>query len=144
MALDQTPKLLETFDQLIRSSEIRSSDPLSYLWLTNYLGDRKLKIMLFRRSISWKILYTKLQSGDWKLIIMLFKLLFSWLNLWLVTKLFFRRSKVKKILFSTSDILKNEKNCWSPDQKKLWISCFDLPKYDLLTPSQKLLKLNAF
>jgi hypothetical protein len=26
---DQTPKLLETFDQLIRSSEIRSSDPLS-------------------------------------------------------------------------------------------------------------------
>jgi hypothetical protein len=28
---DQTPKLLETFDQLIRSSEIRSSDPLSHL-----------------------------------------------------------------------------------------------------------------
>jgi hypothetical protein len=28
---DQTPKLLETFDQLIRSSEIRSSDPLSSL-----------------------------------------------------------------------------------------------------------------
>jgi hypothetical protein len=28
---DQTPKLLETFDQLIRSSEIRSSDPLSIL-----------------------------------------------------------------------------------------------------------------
>jgi hypothetical protein len=27
---DQTPKLLETFDQLIRSSEIRSSDPLSF------------------------------------------------------------------------------------------------------------------
>ena len=26
---DQTPKLLETFDQVIRSSEIRSSDPLS-------------------------------------------------------------------------------------------------------------------
>jgi hypothetical protein len=26
---DQTPVLLETFDQLIRSSEIRSSDPLS-------------------------------------------------------------------------------------------------------------------
>jgi hypothetical protein len=26
---DQTPKLLETFDQLIRSSEIRSTDPLS-------------------------------------------------------------------------------------------------------------------
>jgi hypothetical protein len=30
---DQTPKLLETFDQLIRSSEIRSSDhfPLTLL-----------------------------------------------------------------------------------------------------------------
>jgi hypothetical protein len=28
---DQTPKLLENFDQLIRSSEIRSSDPLSNL-----------------------------------------------------------------------------------------------------------------
>jgi hypothetical protein len=28
---NQTPKLLETFDQLIRSSEIRSTDPLSYL-----------------------------------------------------------------------------------------------------------------
>ena len=28
---DQTPKLLETFDQVIRSSEIRSSDPLSPL-----------------------------------------------------------------------------------------------------------------
>jgi hypothetical protein len=28
---DQMPKLLETFDQLIRSSEIRSSDPLSAL-----------------------------------------------------------------------------------------------------------------
>jgi hypothetical protein len=26
---DQTPKLLETFDQLIWSSEIRSTDPLS-------------------------------------------------------------------------------------------------------------------
>jgi hypothetical protein len=26
---NQTPKLLETFDQLIRSSEIRSTDPLS-------------------------------------------------------------------------------------------------------------------
>jgi hypothetical protein len=26
---DQTPKLLQTFDQLIRSTEIRSSDPLS-------------------------------------------------------------------------------------------------------------------
>jgi hypothetical protein len=26
---DQTPKLLQNFDQLIRSSEIRSSDPLS-------------------------------------------------------------------------------------------------------------------
>jgi hypothetical protein len=26
---DQTPILLETFDQVIRSSEIRSSDPLS-------------------------------------------------------------------------------------------------------------------
>jgi hypothetical protein len=30
---DQTPKLLETFDQVIRSSEIRSSDPLSRLGL---------------------------------------------------------------------------------------------------------------
>jgi hypothetical protein len=28
---DQTPKLLETFDQLIRSSEIRSTDPLSVI-----------------------------------------------------------------------------------------------------------------
>ena len=27
---DQTPKLLQNFDQLIRSSEIRSSDPLSF------------------------------------------------------------------------------------------------------------------
>ncbi len=27
---DQTPKLLETFDQLIRSSEIRSSDHFPY------------------------------------------------------------------------------------------------------------------
>jgi hypothetical protein len=30
---DQTPVLLETFDQLIRSSEIRSSDPLSKMIL---------------------------------------------------------------------------------------------------------------
>jgi hypothetical protein len=30
---DQTPVLLETFDQVIRSSEIRSSDPLSEIWL---------------------------------------------------------------------------------------------------------------
>jgi hypothetical protein len=30
---DQTPVLLETFDQLIRSSEIRSSDPLSLICL---------------------------------------------------------------------------------------------------------------
>jgi hypothetical protein len=28
---DQTPKLLETFDQLIWSSELRSTDPLSKL-----------------------------------------------------------------------------------------------------------------
>jgi hypothetical protein len=28
---DQTPKLLETFNQLIRSSEIRSTDPLSLI-----------------------------------------------------------------------------------------------------------------
>jgi hypothetical protein len=27
---DQTPVLLENFDQVIRSSEIRSSDPLSF------------------------------------------------------------------------------------------------------------------
>ncbi len=30
---DQTPVLLENFDQVIRSSEIRSSDPLSF-WST--------------------------------------------------------------------------------------------------------------
>ena len=35
---DQTPVLLENFDQVIRSSEIRSSDPLStftvqFVWL---------------------------------------------------------------------------------------------------------------
>jgi hypothetical protein len=30
---DQTPKLLQNFDQLIRSSEIRSSDPLSDSWV---------------------------------------------------------------------------------------------------------------
>jgi hypothetical protein len=28
---DQTPILLENFDQVIRSSEIRSSDPLSFI-----------------------------------------------------------------------------------------------------------------
>jgi hypothetical protein len=33
--LDQTPKLLETFDQLIRSSEIRSTDPLDSADKTN-------------------------------------------------------------------------------------------------------------
>jgi hypothetical protein len=33
---DQTPKLLETFDQLIRSSEIRSTDPLSVDVLTTF------------------------------------------------------------------------------------------------------------
>jgi hypothetical protein len=30
---DQTPILLENFDQVIRSSEIRSSDPLSIKYL---------------------------------------------------------------------------------------------------------------
>ena len=44
---DQTPKLLETFDQLIWSSEIRSTDPLSfagqslaqkkYRWATKFI-----------------------------------------------------------------------------------------------------------
>jgi hypothetical protein len=33
---DQTPKLLENFDQLIRSSEIRSTDPLSF-FRTDYI-----------------------------------------------------------------------------------------------------------
>ncbi len=33
---DQTPKLLETLDQLIRSSEIRSSDPLSVYQVPNH------------------------------------------------------------------------------------------------------------
>jgi hypothetical protein len=39
---DQTPVLLENFDQVIRSSEIRSSDPLSTLHrkLTNALVTR--------------------------------------------------------------------------------------------------------
>ena len=38
---DQTPKLTETFDQLIRSSEIRSTDPLSFVPLQSekfYIG----------------------------------------------------------------------------------------------------------
>ena len=34
---DQTPVLLETFDQVIRSSEIRSSDPLSLQLLETIL-----------------------------------------------------------------------------------------------------------
>ena len=33
---DQTPKLLQTFDQLIRSTEIRSSDPLSELFFQEF------------------------------------------------------------------------------------------------------------
>jgi hypothetical protein len=33
---DQTPVLLETFDQVIRSSEIRSSDPLSLFFVPNH------------------------------------------------------------------------------------------------------------
>jgi len=33
---DQTPVLLETFDQVIRSSEIRSSDPLSRYCILNF------------------------------------------------------------------------------------------------------------
>jgi len=33
---DQTPILLENFDQVIRSSEIRSSDPLSQFLLDQY------------------------------------------------------------------------------------------------------------
>ncbi len=37
--MGQTPKLLETFDQLIRSSEIRSTDPVSWL---GHLGILKL------------------------------------------------------------------------------------------------------
>ena len=35
---DQTPKLLETFDQVIRSSEIRSSDPLSFEMVVELLS----------------------------------------------------------------------------------------------------------
>jgi hypothetical protein len=38
---DQTPVLLENFDQVIRSSEIRSSDPLS-VSLIKILIQRKL------------------------------------------------------------------------------------------------------
>jgi hypothetical protein len=40
---DQTPKLLETFDQLIRSSEIRSTDPLSSTVLFKNLVRNSLK-----------------------------------------------------------------------------------------------------
>ena len=46
---DQTPILLETFDQVIRSSEIRSSDPLSKILVTiinpfMFLNIPKLKL----------------------------------------------------------------------------------------------------
>jgi hypothetical protein len=37
------PKLLETFDQLIRSSEIRSSDPLSLKILSKTLNQYHLR-----------------------------------------------------------------------------------------------------
>jgi len=36
---DQTPILLENFDQVIRSSEIRSSDPLSPTYVKLYFLD---------------------------------------------------------------------------------------------------------
>jgi hypothetical protein len=34
---DQTPILLENFDQVIRSSEIRSSDPLSVVSIQHFI-----------------------------------------------------------------------------------------------------------
>jgi hypothetical protein len=47
---DQTPKLLETFDQLIRSSEIRSSD--HFPMLSNQLIQIfKLHVVLFKLDI---------------------------------------------------------------------------------------------
>jgi hypothetical protein len=44
---DQTPILLETFDQVIRSSEIRSSDPLS---LSIFCGMHQKVIISFREN----------------------------------------------------------------------------------------------
>jgi hypothetical protein len=41
---DQTPKLLETFDQLIRSSEIRSSD--RFPWVGQISLDQKCHFTL--------------------------------------------------------------------------------------------------
>jgi hypothetical protein len=44
---DQTPKLLETFDQLIRSSEIRSSDPLSFNFFS-FLASENFYIFMLK------------------------------------------------------------------------------------------------
>jgi hypothetical protein len=46
---DQTPVLLETFDQVIRSSEIRSSDPLSVYLVHLHTGTfRSQQVMELR------------------------------------------------------------------------------------------------
>jgi hypothetical protein len=45
---DQTPKLLETFDQLIRSSEIRSSDHFPSLQIGNCYVLQNVNIFVFK------------------------------------------------------------------------------------------------
>jgi hypothetical protein len=37
-----------------------------------------------------------------------------------------------KLVIATFDLMKNEKNHQTPDQKKLLISCYDLMKVDLM------------
>jgi hypothetical protein len=59
---DQTPILLETFDQVIRSSEIRSSDPLSlgFLSINKIPRCTMLKIP---KSLGVNAFSTKFQGG---------------------------------------------------------------------------------
>jgi hypothetical protein len=59
---DQTPKLLETFDQLIRSSEIRSSDhfPIYTLQIYHTIFVLFKKI---RKKVSTKLIFVLKQIG---------------------------------------------------------------------------------
>jgi hypothetical protein len=69
---DQTPKLLETFDQLIRSSEIRSSDPLSSFqfvkFCCNFIRDMKNEAIFSSLGIPFRLFTFSLLEADTHLL----------------------------------------------------------------------------
>ena len=60
---DQTPKLLQNFDQLIRSSEIRSSDPLSFMcYFKDSMLTKDLSLEIISKFMIQTLLYLKLSG----------------------------------------------------------------------------------